>query len=190
MEGETSKLTDKEKLFVKAYVGEARLNASRAARIAGYKDPEQSGWINKRKVEIRAAIDAELEKNGLGKNEVIARMAREARRQGSFEDILTVDKRGRARIDWKKAEERGVIDCFESVDMKVGKIKLLDPKPALMWFGKAYGLDGTLGTKENPVHIEQTFLTQGQLNQALRDAIDAAKGEAGLSDGKEEDSQD
>jgi len=117
-------------------------------------------------------------------------MAREARRQGSFEDILTVDKRGRARIDWKKAEERGVIDCFESVDMKVGKIKLLDPKPALMWFGKAYGLDGTLGTKENPVHIEQTFLTQGQLNQALRDAIDAAKGEAGLSDGKEEDSQD
>jgi len=64
---EPSKLTDKEKLFVKAYVGEARLNASRAARIAGYKDPEQSGWINKRKVEIRAAIDAELEKMASGR---------------------------------------------------------------------------------------------------------------------------
>lgn len=64
-------LSGKQKAFVDAYVGEARFNASEAARIAGYKDPGQSGWANKQNVEVRARIDELLQANTLSPVEVL-----------------------------------------------------------------------------------------------------------------------
>lgn len=64
-------LSGKRKAFVDAYVGEARFNATAAARIAGYKDPEQSGWENKQNLEVRARIDELLQANTLSPAEVL-----------------------------------------------------------------------------------------------------------------------
>ncbi|MDP9364399.1 MAG: terminase small subunit [Chloroflexota bacterium] len=56
-------LTDRQRRFVAAFLGEARFNATEAARLAGYKDSSRAslattGWENLRKPEIKAAIDA------------------------------------------------------------------------------------------------------------------------------------
>lgn len=52
---EKKKLTAKQSTFIDAYLGEARMNAAQAARIAGYKHPETQGAENLRK--LRPWID-------------------------------------------------------------------------------------------------------------------------------------
>lgn len=49
------KLTAKQSTFIDAYLGEAKMNATQAARIAGYKHPEAQGAENLRK--LRPWID-------------------------------------------------------------------------------------------------------------------------------------
>ena len=43
---EKKKLTAKQSTFIDAYLGEAKMNAAQAARIAGYKHPETQGAEN------------------------------------------------------------------------------------------------------------------------------------------------
>lgn len=52
---EKKKLTAKQSAFIDAYLGEAKMNAAQAARIAGYKHPETQGAENLRK--LRPYID-------------------------------------------------------------------------------------------------------------------------------------
>lgn len=47
---EKKKLTAKQSTFIDAYLGEAKMNATQAARIAGYKHPEAQGAENLRKL--------------------------------------------------------------------------------------------------------------------------------------------
>lgn len=83
-------LTDKQKLFVEAYLGPAQFNATKAAAAAGYKDPEQAGWENRQKQEIAEAIRRRLSEAAMTADEVLARLAEQAR--GSMEDFLRVDE--------------------------------------------------------------------------------------------------
>ena len=50
------KLTEKQRKFVIAYLGEERGNATGAARVAGYKSAEQSGYDLVRHEKVSAAI--------------------------------------------------------------------------------------------------------------------------------------
>lgn len=54
------KLTAKQSTFIDAYLGEAKMNAAQAARIAGYKHPETQGAENLRK--LRPYIDEVMSK--------------------------------------------------------------------------------------------------------------------------------
>lgn len=54
------KLTNKQLTFIDAYLGEAKMNAAQAARIAGYKHPETQGAENLRK--LRPYIDEVMNK--------------------------------------------------------------------------------------------------------------------------------
>lgn len=54
------KLTAKQNTFIDAYLGEAKMNAAQAARIAGYKHPETQGAENLRK--LRPYIDEVMDK--------------------------------------------------------------------------------------------------------------------------------
>ncbi len=60
--------------FVLAYIGEARFNATRAATIAGYKDPAQSGYEVKRRADVRACVDALLAAYALTGTEILAEL--------------------------------------------------------------------------------------------------------------------
>lgn len=51
-------LTEKQHKFVEAYVGQAKGNATQAARLAGYSIPERSGHENIKKRKILEAIEA------------------------------------------------------------------------------------------------------------------------------------
>lgn len=57
---EKKKLTNKQITFIDAYLGEAKMNAAQAARIAGYKHPETQGAENLRK--LRPYIDEVMNK--------------------------------------------------------------------------------------------------------------------------------
>ncbi|HET8522270.1 MAG TPA: terminase small subunit [Thermomicrobiales bacterium] len=90
-----AKLTPKQRRFADAYLGEAKGNATEAARIAGYKLPEQSGYENKKKPEIRAYIDDRLNAETLSSAEVLAELTDVgAARWREFVEILQYDDKG------------------------------------------------------------------------------------------------
>lgn len=71
------RFTDKEALFIEYYL--QCLNATEAARLAGYRGTDASlatiGWRLLRKVEIRAEIDRRLKERHLSADEVLAGLA-------------------------------------------------------------------------------------------------------------------
>jgi len=54
------RLTDKQELWISHYLGGASLNATEAARMAGYKDCDSAGFTNRKNPILRARIDEEL----------------------------------------------------------------------------------------------------------------------------------
>lgn len=69
MSKEAGKLTEKQRRFVEAYMGEACGNATAAARIAGYKGNDETlstvGTENLRKPAVTAAIEERTENDPL-----------------------------------------------------------------------------------------------------------------------------
>lgn len=78
-----------------AYIGEARFNATKAAAIAGYKDPGQAGYELKKKQEVRARIDDYLEQNALTAKEVLSELTDVAVAEWrEFVEVLARDEKG------------------------------------------------------------------------------------------------
>ena len=98
--------TDKQKLFADFYVGEASLNATRAARLAGYKGDDNvlgvAGSRLLRNAKVRAYIDEQLKDLVISENEVLTILTKQAK--GSLADVL--DDEG--RFDLGDAKRRGV----------------------------------------------------------------------------------
>lgn len=69
-----AKLTDKREAFILAYIGEARFNATRAAQIAGYSKPRQSGSENLSNPVIAARISEELKSRSATADGVLAEL--------------------------------------------------------------------------------------------------------------------
>jgi phage terminase small subunit len=124
------KLTGKQKLFADYYVGEAALNATRAASLAGYKGDYNTlavtGSENLRKPNIRAYIDAKLKPLIASPNEILTILTRQAK--GSLADVLDDN----CEFDMKDAKRRGVdvlmkeIEVKETVKKDAGGIQILE----------------------------------------------------------------
>lgn len=129
-------LTDKQRAFIEAYLGPAQFNATKAAAAAGYKDPEQAGWENRQKQEIAEAIRRRLSEAAMTADEVLARLAEQAR--GSMEDFLDDD----GKIDLKRARERGKLHLLKSrsVTKEGERIELYSAFDAQTLIGKHHGL--------------------------------------------------
>lgn len=108
------KLTGKQKLFVDYYVGEARHNATKAAKLAGYseKGAQQIGSENLSKLVIAAAIDERLRGLTLSANTVLARLTEIA--NGKVTDFLDDDK----NFDLKKAKNNRKDHLLKKVKIK------------------------------------------------------------------------
>lgn len=90
-------ITLKQQRFIDAYVGEARFNASEAARMAGYseKSAARIGHDLKKTPYIRARIDELLDENTLSAPEILRELTDVAMRGlHEFIEITKYDKDG------------------------------------------------------------------------------------------------
>lgn len=88
-------LTGKQQAFINFYLGEARFNATEAARLAGYEGNDatlaQVGYENLRKPEIEAQVRSRFNEATMSANEVLARLTEIA--TGQITDFLDEDEK-------------------------------------------------------------------------------------------------
>lgn len=89
-----NKLTHKQELFVNAYLGEAKGNATEAARLAGYNGNDVTlgavGAENLKKPQIAELIERRTSEAAMSAAEVLQKLSGIASREGS--DITTRDQ--------------------------------------------------------------------------------------------------
>jgi phage terminase small subunit len=119
-------LTDKQRAFVEAYLANG-FNATAAARLLKYANPDRQGYRLLRNVEIAAVIRQELADRAMPADEVLARLAEQA--SGTMDDFL--DDAG--DIDLKRARERGKLHLVKarSVTKEGERIELYSAQSAL-----------------------------------------------------------
>jgi phage terminase small subunit len=91
------KITAKQAAFIRAYVGPARFNASKAVRLAGYetKNPNDLGYQLRNTPHIRARIDEILEAETLTSTEILHELTDVAMRGlDEFVEVTRYDKDG------------------------------------------------------------------------------------------------
>lgn len=132
-------LTLKQRKFVEAYLGRANGNATEAARLAGYACPGSVGHENLSKPEIQHVIQRRLKENVMSADEVLARLADDARCSMAY--FISI-KGGQVSLDLEKAERMGKMHLItELAPTRYGwKIKLRDGQAALIQLGRYYGL--------------------------------------------------
>jgi phage terminase small subunit len=150
-----SELTYKQRLFVSAFIGEAKGNASEAARIAGYGNTPGSSSVFAhrllRKAKIKAAIERRVSVVALTANEVLARVAEQA--TADIGEYLDIDHAGDYTVNLERARKRGKLRNIRKI--KQGEfgpeIELKDSFPALVQLGKYHGLWDREPSKGNEV---------------------------------------
>ena len=143
-------LTPKQRAFVEHYLA-CGFNATEAAKRAGYseKTANEQGSRLLANVSIRAAVDARLEKLGMGSDEVLARLAAQAR--ATMDDFIgSMD-----RIDLDRARARGVMQLVKKVKQRTTtfsdqkgndtethdiELELYDAQAALVHLGRYHKL--------------------------------------------------
>lgn len=135
-----SPLTFRQRLFVVYYLGEAGGNASEAARMAGYAEPRQEGSRLLTNADIRAAIDAKLDKAALSADEVLARLSEMA--TGDISDFISVNAAGGFTLDLAKALKAGKLHLVKKIKQtRFGPVlELYDALAALEKLGRYHGL--------------------------------------------------
>ena len=136
-----AELTHKQALFVEAFLGTAKGNATEAARIAGYADPEARTGRLQRSPAVRAALRERVDRMAMTADEVLARLAEQAR--GSIEDCLTFPNGATTpMLDLEKARRIGKLHLVRS--LRPGKfgvaVELYDAQAALALLGRYHGL--------------------------------------------------
>lgn len=133
-------LTSKQRAFVEAYLGRANGNATEAARIAGYSDPEMSGWANKQKVEIWSEIEKTLNERALAAKEVVSRLAEQAR--GEHTAFVRVREGGTPYIDVEALLAAGKGHLIKGVKQtRHGpQVEFYDAQAALALLARHHGL--------------------------------------------------
>lgn len=142
-------LTDKQRRFVAHYLD--CLNATEAARRAGYATPRQQGSENLSKPDIRAAIDAGLAAQAMPADEVLARLAAIARSDVrelmEFTEVDQLRENGTVAIPagtfiGLRLTRSAPLHLVKSITpTKYGdKVELHDAQTALTTLAKAHGL--------------------------------------------------
>ena len=113
-------LSPKQQAFIDAYLGEANLNAAEAARLAGYKGRAcNQGYKIRHNPNVAAWLQQALKKRTIPPEEVISRLSDIA--SASLADFTNIDPQtGKATLDLRKAEKRGLLHIFESIETTEG----------------------------------------------------------------------
>jgi phage terminase small subunit len=134
-------LNYRQRLFLCHYLGQAKGDATKAAALAGYRNPSAGSQILKHPV-IAHAIKAKLESAAMPVDEVLARLSEIA--TADIFDFLDVDPTtGDATFDARKAKKSGkshLIKKFKKFGPGQYEIELHDPHDALKDLAKIHGL--------------------------------------------------
>jgi phage terminase small subunit len=184
---EVKPLSNKKRRFIEAYI--QTWNASEAARQAGYKQAYSQGPRLLDNVEVKAAIEQRLEQAAMQSNEVLARLAEQAR-VNIADFIITYQKpimvKGNdkpigyehtAEIDWIAVQARGhLIKSITPTDNGM-KLELHDGQVALITIGKHLQLFKDTEAPGVHLHID-----------GLGELLDRAYGTDSKPDGQTTDS--
>jgi phage terminase small subunit len=165
-------LTPKRQIFIAKYI-EYNFNATKAALAAGYsaKTAYSIGHELLKNDEIKARIQEVLDSAAMPANEVLMRLAAQAR--GSMEDFLD---ESRQSIDLSAAERAAKLHLIKKFTHSIGKetenisIELYDAQAALVQLGRYHKLftDNTdLTTGGQPV----SFVVQGVMDNDHADDL-------------------
>ena len=150
-------LTGRQRAFIDAWFGEAKFNATEAARIAGYDADRRTlrsiGSQNLAKLNIQAEIARRWAAHGMTAEEVISRLADQAR--GNIGEFLVYQapvegEGGGWRIDLERVQKDGHLVKSIQWTRHGPKVELYDSQSALQLIGKHLGLfaDGVQHTGE------------------------------------------
>lgn len=136
-------LTVKQKEFVRYYLGRANGNASEAARLAGYGSPMQRGYELTHMPSVAAEIKRVLDERAMPANDVLARLADQAR--GPSQYLSAAGER--VYIDAERMIEDGMGHLIKGVKETVTKdgdriqtIEFADSQSALIHLGRFHKL--------------------------------------------------
>lgn len=108
------RLSDRQRAFVDAYVGECRFNGTRAAEKAGYKDAHNEAWRLRKNADVQRAIEDRLSAETLNGPEVLAELTAVALAPTShFMQVAGFDK------------ESGALQVRQDYGSKVKALELL-----------------------------------------------------------------
>jgi hypothetical protein len=144
-------LTDKQRLFIRAYLNHGArtwLNATRSAEAAGYGNGSQGGDPEKAEgvwrsygcqtlanVSVRAEIDRQLEQYSLSPAEVLTILGRQAR--GNMTDLLREDI---VMLDKEKVRQNGHLIKTLRWTKEGLSVELYSAQEAVRDIGKALGM--------------------------------------------------
>lgn len=140
--GAYERLNEQRRNFVDAYIGKAGGNAKRAAELAGYCHPMQSGWRLKHTPEVAAAITERVSELAMSAEEVMGRLAQIA--CGDMGDVFDIDRRtGQPKkLNLKRAQEEGALGLIQELSFTEHgpKVKLYSRIDALKLIGQHHKL--------------------------------------------------
>lgn len=171
-------MTGKQQVFVEEYL--ACWNATEAARRAGYKSPNVQGPQNLVKLSIAAAIRTRVAEKAMTADEVLLRLAEQAR--ADFSDFIDPATYGKPTISLKRALEQGkgrLVKKISTTKTTVS-LELHDSQNALIQLGRAHGLfvDKTALTDPSGEREWLSALDSHAINREIIRVI--AEAEAGL----------
>jgi hypothetical protein len=135
----TKELTERQRAFVRAFVGEAQGVATRAATIAGYSSSNATRLMST--PAIRSAIGEAVDEAGMSVEEIVERIAEIARFQPG--DYATTDEAGKLRFDFHKMEADGKLHLIRDIYLDANqnqRIIFADCEGALRLLAKIRGM--------------------------------------------------
>jgi phage terminase small subunit len=138
------KFTNRQLAFISHYIGDANWNGAKAARLAGFSEKTARSIAQRllTNVDIQAEIRRRLNEKAMGADEVLTRLAEQAR--ASIEGFLQFPKRGRKpALDLKQAQKDGLLHLVKKLRYNAQgqiEIELHDAQAALQLIGRHHGL--------------------------------------------------
>jgi len=152
------KLRGMQKDWTLYYLADPRRNATEAARKAGYKNPEQSGWENRHNPKIQEYIREHFLDRHMMAEEVTARISEIA--SAPYAAYLKLDPETRElAVDLERLLADGLGHLIKGInyvrtgqDTAVQVVEFFDAYKAQVDMGRIHGLFGVKGTEDDPVH--------------------------------------
>lgn len=152
------KLQGMQKDWVLNFLADPRRNATEAARKAGYKNPEQSGWENRHNPKVQEYIREHFLDRHMTAEEVTARISDIA--GAPYSAYLTYkQERKELSVDLNQLLDDGFGYLIKGInyvrtgqDTAVQVVEFFDAYKATVDMGRIHGLFGPKGTEDDPVH--------------------------------------